>query len=97
MLAHLEAMGESESINSSTLLNCLIDHEDAGTLSAVYADEETIAGIERKTAATGYLESGAMAHTFDLLRPNDLVFRYLRANWLNGQPPPAFDMLGLER
>ncbi len=93
MLAQLEAAGESEAVNSSTLLNCLIDHEDAGTLSSVYADEETIAGIERKTAATGYLEAGDMAHTFDLLRPNDLVFRYVRANWLNGKQPPAFDML----
>ena len=93
MLAHLEAAGEAELINSSTVLNCLIDHENAGTLSAVYADEKTIAGIERKTAETGYLEAGDMAHTFDLLRANDLVFRYVRANWLNGQRPQAFDML----
>jgi polyhydroxyalkanoate synthase len=93
MLAHLKALGESEVVNSSTLLNCLVDHEDAGTLSAVYADEQTIAGIERKMAATGYLEAGDMAHTFDLLRANDLVFRYLRSNWLNGKPPAAFDLL----
>jgi polyhydroxyalkanoate synthase len=93
MLAHLKTIGESKLVNSSTLLNCLVDHENAGTLSAVYADEETIAGIERKMAATGYLEAGDMAHTFDLLRANELVFRYLRSNWLNGKPPAAFDLL----
>ena len=93
MLAYLEATGESEVVNSSTVLNCLVDHEDAGTLSAVYADEETLAGIERKMADKGYLDAGDMAHTFDLLRANDLVFRYLRSNWLNGEKPAPFDML----
>jgi polyhydroxyalkanoate synthase len=93
LLAYLEAIGESEIVNSSTVLNCLVDHEDAGTLSAVYADEETLAGIERKMADKGYLDAEDMAHTFDLLRANDLVFRYLRSNWLNGVTPAPFDML----
>ena len=93
MLAHLKRLGESKLINSSTLLNSLVDHENAGTLSAVYADEPTISGIERKMSGPGYLEAGDMAHTFDLLRANDLVFRYLRSNWLSGQKPAAFDML----
>ena len=93
MLAYLQTIGESSLVNSSTVLNCLVDHEDAGTLSAVYADEHTISGIERKMAAPGYLDAGDMAHTFDLLRANDLVFRYVRANWLTGAKPPPFDML----
>jgi polyhydroxyalkanoate synthase len=75
------------------VLNCLVDHENAGTLSAVYADEGTISGIERKVAGPGYLDAGDMAHTFDLLRANELIFRYVRSNWLNGQPAPAFDLL----
>lgn len=93
MLAYLEAIGESHLVNSSTVLNCLVDHENAGTLSAVYADEGTISRIERKVDGPGYLGAGDMAHTFDLLRANDLVFRYLRSNWLNGLTPAAFDML----
>jgi polyhydroxyalkanoate synthase len=93
MLAYLTATGESGLVNSSTLLNCLVDHEDAGALSAVYADEDTLANIERKMATAGYLEAADMAHTFDLLRANDLVFRYVRANWLCGVTPPAFDLL----
>ena len=93
LLAYLEAVGESHLVNSSTVLNCLVDHENAGTLSAVYADEDTISSIERKMASPGFLDAGDMAHTFDLLRANDLVFRYVRSNWLNGTTPPPFDML----
>ena len=44
-------------------------------------------------AGPGYLDAGDMAHTFDLLRANDLVFRYVRSNWLNGTTPPPFDLL----
>jgi polyhydroxyalkanoate synthase len=93
MLAHLQATGEPDLVNSSTVLNCLVDHEDAGTLSAVYADEGTISGIEEKMESDGYLDAADMAHTFDLLRANELVFRYVASNWLMGTPPPAFDLL----
>ena len=40
--------------------------------------------MERK----GYLEGKDMAHTFDLLRANDLVFRYVVDGWLMGEPRP---------
>ncbi len=41
----------------------------------------------------GYLPGKDIAHTFDLLRANDLVFRYVVDSWLMGEPPPAFDLL----
>jgi polyhydroxyalkanoate synthase len=44
-------------------------------------------------ARQGYLPGASMATTFDLLRPNDLIFNYVVSNWLMGQQPPAFDIL----
>ena len=36
-------------------------------------------------AKKGFLESDKMAHTFDALRANDLVFSYVVNNWLLGK------------
>ncbi len=90
-LAHNAAVGDG-SIKSATFLNTLTDFDDTGTLG-VFTDEATIAGLERKMAKRGYLDSNQMAHTFDALRANDLVFSYVINNWLLGKKPPAFDLL----
>jgi polyhydroxyalkanoate synthase len=93
LLAYLNAVGDRGLINSSTTLNCLVDHQGAGTLSAVFTDEATVAGLERKMAKLGYLEAKDMSRTFDLLRANDLIFAYVVSGWLLGEQPPAFDLL----
>ena len=41
----------------------------------------------------GYLEASEMAGTFNLLRANDLVWRYVASSWLQGDDPPSFDIL----
>ena len=41
----------------------------------------------------GYLDSRQMAATFDVLRPNDLIFNYVVSNWLMGEDPAPFDIL----
>ncbi|MGH9116281.1 MAG: PHA/PHB synthase family protein [Acidimicrobiales bacterium] len=93
LLAYLDATGDHGLINSSTTLNCLVDHAGAGTLSAVFTDEAAVSAIERKMAGKGYLEAQDMARTFDLLRANDLLFAYVVSGWLMGEAPPAFDLL----
>lgn len=90
-LAHNAAIGD-DSINSATFLNTHTDFSTPGTLG-VFTDEATIAGLEKKMAKSGFLDSEKMAHTFDALRANDLVFSYVVNNWLLGQRPPAFDLL----
>jgi polyhydroxyalkanoate synthase len=90
-LAHNALIGDS-SIKSATFLNTHTDFSTQGSLG-VFTDEATIAGLERKMAKTGYLDSNQMAHTFDALRANDLVFAYVANNWLLGKQPPAFDLL----
>lgn len=90
-LAHNAAIGDN-SIKSATFLNTHTDFTTPGMLG-VFTDEATIAGLEKKMAKRGFLESDKMAHTFDAMRANDLVFSYVVNNWLLGKPPPAFDLL----
>ena len=93
LLAYLDATGDQGLVNSSTLLNSLVDHSGPGTLSQVFTDPTTVAGLERSMQGKGYLEASKMAHTFDLLRANDLVFSYLVSGWMQGEKPAAFDLL----
>ena len=90
-LAYNAAIGD-RSIKSATFLNTLTDFSVPGTLG-VFTDEATIAGLEKQMAKSGYLDSDKMAHTFDALRANDLIFQYVGNNWLLGNKPPAFDLL----
>ena len=90
-LAHNAATGD-RSIKSATFLNTLIDFSAPGTLG-VFTDKATIAGLEKQMAKKGFLDSDKMAHTFDALRANDLVFQYVANNWLLGNKPPGFDLL----
>ena len=90
-LAHLAGTGDS-SVKSATFLNTHTDFSRPGALG-VFTDEATIAGLEKQMNKRGYLDSSKMAHTFDALRANDLVFGYLVNNWLLGKKPPAFDLL----
>ena len=90
-LAHNAAIGD-DSVKSATLLNTHTDFSVPGALG-VFTDEPTIAGLEKQMAKHGFLEADKMAHTFDALRANDLVFSYVVNNWLLGKKPPAFDLL----
>ncbi|HEX7538408.1 MAG TPA: alpha/beta fold hydrolase [Dermatophilaceae bacterium] len=90
-LAYNAANGDG-SIKSATFLNTHTDFSTPGALG-IFTDEATIAGLEKKMAKDGFLDSGNMAHTFDALRANDLVFQYVVNNWLLGNKPPAFDLL----
>jgi polyhydroxyalkanoate synthase len=90
-LAYNAAIGD-RSIKSATFLNTLTDFSVPGALG-VFTDEATIAGLEKQMAKEGFLDSDKMAHTFDALRANDLVFAYVVNNWLLGKKPPAFDLL----
>ena len=92
LVAYLEAKGET-AINSSTYLNTSVDFTDAGVLQEVFTDERTVDALDQRMQSQGGLGAEDMAHTFDLLRANDLVFRYVASNWLMGEDPPAFDLL----
>ena len=92
VLAYLDACGD-HLVHSATFLNSAIDYDDAGALATVFADPATLEGLVRRMEKKGFLPGKDIAHTFDLLRANDLVFRYVVDGWLMGQAPPAFDLL----
>jgi polyhydroxyalkanoate synthase subunit PhaC len=91
LAAYLDKTGDTR-LGTITLLNTLLDYSEPGVLGA-FADERTVARMERQMARTGVMSGSQMAVTFDILRANDLLFSYVVSNWLMGQQPPAFDIL----
>ena len=90
-LSYLAARGDRP-IRSATFLNTHTDFTEPGILGA-FTGEKTIEALEKQMARKGYLDSATMARTFNSLRANDLVFRYVENNWLLGNKPPSFDLL----
>jgi polyhydroxyalkanoate synthase len=95
-LAVLAARGEHPAA-SVTLLTTLLDFTDTGILD-IFVDEPSVqlreATIGLKCpSGPGLLRGQELATTFSFLRPNDLVWNYVVANYLKGEAPPAFDLL----
>jgi polyhydroxyalkanoate synthase len=86
------AARRDDSIKSATFLNTHTDFTEQGVLGT-FTDEPTIAALEKKMNKTGVMDAADMARTFSALRANDLIFQYVSNNWLQGNKPPAFDLL----
>jgi polyhydroxyalkanoate synthase len=59
----------------------------------VFLDDDFVSGIERESAAKGYLDKFFMGRTFSYLRSNDLVYAPAIRSYMMGEAPPAFDLL----
>ncbi len=90
-LALMAARGDDR-IKSATFFAAQVDFTDAGDLR-VFTDEEQVGRIEKQVNEKGYLEGGAMAATFNMLRANDLIWSFVVNNYLLGKEPQAFDLL----
>jgi polyhydroxyalkanoate synthase len=90
--AHLARTGQLDSVASLCLGVTVLDQARAGTAAAMI-DEDTAAAAAAASAARGYLDGRALAEVFAWLRPDDLVWNYWVNNYLQGRPPPAFDIL----
>ncbi len=86
------AAWHDERIMSATLFASQIDFTNAGDLK-VFIDEEQVKALEQRMAERGYLDGGAMATVFNMLRSNDLVWPYVINNYLKGKAPFPFDLL----
>ncbi|MGQ0445138.1 MAG: PHA/PHB synthase family protein, partial [Beijerinckiaceae bacterium] len=90
-LAYMAATGDKR-ITSASFFATQTDFSQAGDLK-IFVDEESLHALEKKMAATGYLDASAMASAFNLLRPEDLIWSYVVDNYMMGKPPLAFDLM----
>ncbi|MCW5606040.1 MAG: class I poly(R)-hydroxyalkanoic acid synthase [Burkholderiales bacterium] len=79
-------------VRSATFFVTMIDFAKPGELE-VFIDEKQVAVLEKKMRARGYLEGSEMAHTFNMLRANDLIWSFVVNNYLLGKDPFPFDLL----
>jgi polyhydroxyalkanoate synthase len=92
VLAHLAATGGQDRVSAVSYAVTVLDWARAGTVSALM-DEESVKAATEKSRKKGYLDGAQLAEVFAWLRPNDLVWNYWVNNYLQGKPPPNFDIL----
>jgi len=90
-LAILARKGEADKVASATFFTAQVDFAQAGDLLH-FVDDAQIDTI-RALSPHGYLDGRYMAATFNLLRPNDLLWSYVVNHYLLGNDYPAFDLL----
>jgi polyhydroxyalkanoate synthase len=62
-------------------------------VASALMDEESVKAATERSRKKGYLDGAQLAEVFAWLRPNDLVWNYWVNNYLQGKPPPNFDIL----
>jgi polyhydroxyalkanoate synthase len=92
VLAHLAATGRQDRVAAASYAVTVLDWSRAGTVSALM-DEESVKAATERSRKKGYLDGAQLAEVFAWLRPNDLVWNYWVNNYLQGKPPPNFDIL----
>ena len=90
-LAYLATKGDAR-VKTATFFVTLLDFRECGELK-VFIDEEQLKALEEKMLRRGYLEGDEMAHTFNMLRANDLIWSFVVNNYLLGNEPFPFDLL----
>ncbi len=90
-LAYTAATGDDR-IQSTTFFATQVDFTHAGDMQ-IFVDKDKLAALEDAMAKTGYLDGVKMANTFNVLRPNELVWNYIVNNYVKGETPSAFDLL----
>ena len=90
-LALLSGRGEKP-VASMTLLTSLLDFSDTGVID-VFIDAAQVAMREQSIGQGGLMPGRDFTSAFSSLRPNDLVWNYVKSNYLKGEDPPPFDLL----
>ncbi|WP_342362013.1 class I poly(R)-hydroxyalkanoic acid synthase [Terrarubrum flagellatum] len=90
-LAYMAAEDDKR-IASATFFTTQVDFTYAGDLK-VFVDEEQIRKLEERMAMNGYLDGAKMSNSFNMLRPDELIWSYIVGVYLKGKPPLPFDLL----
>ena len=90
--AHLSATGQLEQVATLCLGVTVLDQSQAGTTVALM-DTTTAAASILASRARGYMDGRTLAEIFAWLRPDELIWNYWVNNYLQGKPPPPFDIL----
>ena len=90
-LAWMGARGDTR-IRAATFFAAQVDFADGGELR-VFTDPSTLKLVEGEVERLGYLDGASMAAAFNLLRSNDLLWRFAVESYLMGRTPRAFDLL----
>ena len=92
LAARLAEEGDDR-LASLSLLAAQTDFSEPGDLG-LFIDEASLKGMEQLIAEAGGIMPGeAMRDAFNLLRPEDLIWRYVEERYLLGEPPKPFDLL----
>ncbi|WP_029433628.1 alpha/beta hydrolase [Blastococcus sp. URHD0036] len=92
VLAHLAATTGLDEVAAASFAVTVLDWDRAGTVGALM-DPQAVQDAVEKSREKGYLDGAMLAEVFAWLRPNDLIWNYWVNNYLQGKPPPAFDIL----
>ncbi len=93
ILAARLAAQKDDRLGSLTLLAAQTDFSEPGDLG-LFIDDHSIGGIEQMILdANGVMPGEAMRDAFNLLRPEDLIWRYVEDRYLLGNEAKAFDLL----
>ena len=90
--AHLSVTGRLDQVASLCLGVTLLDMTEAGT-TVSFMDEAAAKMSILASRARGYMDGRTLAEVFAWLRPDDLIWNYWVNNYLQGKPPPPFDIL----
>jgi len=90
-LAYLRSK-QDKRVLSATFLMSLIDFSEPGEMG-VFLDNTQLDSLDKLMQEHGYLNGRLLDMTFNLLRPNDLVWPYFINSYLLGKDIKPFDIL----
>ena len=92
LLADLAGRRERK-VHSATLMVTMFD-TSVETPLGVLATPDSLEMAKTVSKMKGLMQGSEMGRIFAYLRPNDLIWNYWVNNYLLGNEPPAFDVLG---